>query len=121
MRIPSLLMQARALATVRVWKKLPEHQAHSRFDIRGGCGLPVATRARIIILELLAALRMKLNFASIPCEVGRGFFRMSRSAFVQVLQFRSGCGLSRLGSRWQAHRQCIRRGFSGKSGRRGSL
>src|SRR6516162_585229 len=37
-------MRARALATVRVWKKRPEHQAHSRSDIRGGCGLPVTTR-----------------------------------------------------------------------------
>src|SRR5262245_66155070 len=45
LRNPSLLMRARALATVRVWKKRPEHQAHSRSDIRGGCGLPVATRA----------------------------------------------------------------------------
>jgi putative ABC transport system substrate-binding protein len=45
LHIPSLLMRARALATVRVWKRRPEHQAHSRFDIRGGCGLPVATRA----------------------------------------------------------------------------
>ncbi len=45
LRIPSLLMRARALATVRVWKKRLEHQAHSRSDIRGGCGLPVATRA----------------------------------------------------------------------------
>src|SRR6516225_546647 len=44
LRIPSLLMRARALATVRVWKKRPEHQAHSRSDIRGGCGLPVTTR-----------------------------------------------------------------------------
>src|SRR5215831_809358 len=45
LRIPSLLMRARALATVRVWKKRPEHQAHSRSDIRDACGLPVATRA----------------------------------------------------------------------------
>ena len=45
LRIPSLLMRARAQATVRVWKKRLEHQAHSRSDIRGGCGLPVATRA----------------------------------------------------------------------------
>jgi hypothetical protein len=45
LRIPSLLMRARALATVRVWKKRLEHQAHSRSDIRGGCGLPVATGA----------------------------------------------------------------------------
>ena len=44
LRIPSLLMRARALATVRVWKKRLEHQAHSRSDIRGGCGLPVTTR-----------------------------------------------------------------------------
>src|SRR5262245_63718042 len=47
LRIPSLLMRARALATVRVWKKRPEHQAHSRFDIRGACGLPVATGAEL--------------------------------------------------------------------------
>src|SRR3954447_7872955 len=46
LRIPSLLIRARALATVRVWKKRPEHQAHSRFNIRGGCGLPVATRPK---------------------------------------------------------------------------
>jgi hypothetical protein len=45
LRIPSLLMRARAQATVRVWKKRLELQAHSRFDIRGGCGLPVATGA----------------------------------------------------------------------------
>jgi len=42
-----LLMRARALATVRVWKKRLEHQAHSRSDIRGGCGLPVATGAEL--------------------------------------------------------------------------
>src|SRR6516164_3217619 len=47
LRIPSLLMRARALATVRVWKKRPEHQAHSRSDIRGACGLPVATGAEL--------------------------------------------------------------------------
>ena len=45
LRIPSLLMRARAQATVRVWKKRLEHQAHSRCDIRGGCGLPVMTGA----------------------------------------------------------------------------
>src|SRR5215216_3617246 len=45
LRIPSLLMRARAQATVRVWKKRLELQAHSRFAIRGGCGLPVATGA----------------------------------------------------------------------------
>jgi hypothetical protein len=45
LRTPSLLMRARAQATVRAWKKRPELQAHSRFGIRGGCGLPVATRA----------------------------------------------------------------------------
>jgi len=45
LRNPSLLMRARAQATVRVWKKRLEHQAHSRSDIRGGYGLPVATRA----------------------------------------------------------------------------
>jgi hypothetical protein len=36
-------MRARALATVRVWKKRLERQAHSRFKIRSACGLPVAT------------------------------------------------------------------------------
>jgi hypothetical protein len=45
LRTPSLLIRARAQATVRVWKKRPELQAHSRFGIRGGCGLPVATGA----------------------------------------------------------------------------
>src|SRR5262249_11653842 len=45
LRIPFLLMRARAQATVRVWKKRLELQAHSRFAIRGGCGLPVATGA----------------------------------------------------------------------------
>ena len=45
LRIPSLLMRARAQATVRVWKKRLELQAHSRFGIRDGCGLPVATGA----------------------------------------------------------------------------
>ena len=44
-RIPSLLMRARAQATVRVWKKRLEHQAHSRSNFRDACGLPVATRA----------------------------------------------------------------------------
>ena len=43
LRIPSLLMRARAQATVRVWKKRLEHQAHSRCDVLGGCGLPVMT------------------------------------------------------------------------------
>jgi hypothetical protein len=43
LRIPSLLMRARALATVRVWKKRLEHQAHSRFEHQGGDGLPVTT------------------------------------------------------------------------------
>jgi hypothetical protein len=43
LRIPSLLMRARALATVRVWKKRLEHQAHSRFEHRDGDGLPVTT------------------------------------------------------------------------------
>jgi hypothetical protein len=42
---PSLLMRARAQATVRVWKKRPELQAHSRIVIRSACGLPVATGA----------------------------------------------------------------------------
>jgi len=46
LRIPSLLMRARALATVRVWKKQPELQAHSRFDGRSDYGLPVATWKR---------------------------------------------------------------------------
>jgi len=45
LRAPSLLMRAHALATVREWKKRLEHQAHSRFRSRGGCGLPVATGA----------------------------------------------------------------------------
>jgi hypothetical protein len=45
LRNPSLLMRARAQATVRVWKKRPELQAHSRIGIRSGCGLPVATGA----------------------------------------------------------------------------
>ena len=43
LRIPSLLMRARAQATVRVWKNRLEHQAHSRSNFRGGCGLPVVT------------------------------------------------------------------------------
>ena len=47
LRNPSLLMRARALATVRVWKKRPEHQAHSRSDIRDACGLLVATGAEL--------------------------------------------------------------------------
>ena len=46
LRIPFLLMRARARATVRVWKKRLELQAHSRFMIRNGYGLPVATGAR---------------------------------------------------------------------------
>ena len=45
LRAPSLLMRARALATVREWKKQLERQAHSRSNGRGGCGLPVATGA----------------------------------------------------------------------------
>src|SRR5262249_44937539 len=45
LRNPSLLTRARAQATVRVWKKRPELQAHSRISIRGACGLPVATGA----------------------------------------------------------------------------
>jgi luciferase-like monooxygenase len=45
LRIPSLLMRARAQATVRVWKNRLEHQAHSRSHFRGACGLPVATGA----------------------------------------------------------------------------
>ena len=47
LRIPFLLMRARALATVRVWKKRPEHQAHSRSDIRDARGVPVATEAEL--------------------------------------------------------------------------
>src|SRR5262249_3714637 len=43
LRAPSLLMRARALATVREWKKQLERQAHSRSIDRGGCGLPVET------------------------------------------------------------------------------
>jgi len=46
LRNPSLLMRARAQATVRVWKKRPELQAHSRIRIQSGCGLPVATGKR---------------------------------------------------------------------------
>src|SRR5882757_7740477 len=34
LRTPSLLTRARALATVRVWKRWLEHQAHSRSDSR---------------------------------------------------------------------------------------
>ena len=45
LRPPSLLMRARALATVREWKKRLERQAHSRSIDRGGCGLPVETGA----------------------------------------------------------------------------
>src|SRR5215471_7944923 len=44
-RNPSLLMRARAHATVRVWKKRPELQAHSRTKVQSGCGLPVAAEA----------------------------------------------------------------------------
>ena len=43
LRNPSLLMRARAQATVRVWKKRPELQAHSRTTVQSACGLPVAT------------------------------------------------------------------------------
>ena len=46
LRIPFLLMRARAQATVRVWKKRPELQAHWRTRIRNAFGLPVATGAR---------------------------------------------------------------------------
>ena len=46
LRIPSLLMRARAQATVRVWKKRPKLQAHSRTGVRSACGLPVATGGR---------------------------------------------------------------------------
>ena len=46
LRIPSLLMRARAQATVRVWKIRLELQAHWRIGIQGGCGLPVATGRR---------------------------------------------------------------------------
>ena len=45
LRNPSLLMRARAQATVWVWKKRPELQAHSRIWIQSGCGLPAATGA----------------------------------------------------------------------------
>ena len=45
LRTPSLLMRARAQATVRVWKKRPGLQAHLQFTIQDGCGLPVATGA----------------------------------------------------------------------------
>ena len=43
LRAPSLLMRARALATVREWKKRLKRQAHSRSIGQGGCGLPVET------------------------------------------------------------------------------
>src|SRR6516162_8923060 len=43
LRIPFLLMRARAQATVRVWKKRPELQAHWRIEIQDAGGLPVAT------------------------------------------------------------------------------
>jgi hypothetical protein len=42
---PSLLMRAHALATVRVWKRWLEHQAHSRSDSLGAHGLPAMTGA----------------------------------------------------------------------------
>src|SRR5262249_10501090 len=45
LRTPSSLMRARAQATVWVWNKRPELQAHSRFTIQDGCALPVATGA----------------------------------------------------------------------------
>jgi hypothetical protein len=48
LRAPSLLMRARALATVREWKKRLEHQAHSRFKSRGGCGLPVGDGGGVV-------------------------------------------------------------------------
>src|SRR5262249_17957180 len=38
LRIPSLLMRARALATVRAWKKRLEHQAHSRLTSEAPAG-----------------------------------------------------------------------------------
>ena len=40
LRTPSLLMRARALATVRVWKIWLERQAHPRSDSRDAHGLP---------------------------------------------------------------------------------
>ena len=46
LRIPFLLMRARAQPTVRVWKKRPELQAQLRFGNRNDCGLPVATGVR---------------------------------------------------------------------------
>src|SRR5713101_6016465 len=46
LRIPFLLMRARARATVRVWKKRLELQAHSRIRVRNACGLPAATGVR---------------------------------------------------------------------------
>src|SRR5215468_8111454 len=45
LRIPSLLMRARAQATVLVVKKRPQLPAHSRFSNPSACGLPVATGA----------------------------------------------------------------------------
>src|SRR6516165_3371068 len=41
LRTPSLLMRARALATVRVWKIWLERQAHPRSDSQDAHGLPV--------------------------------------------------------------------------------
>jgi hypothetical protein len=38
-------LTARTQATVRVWKKRPELQAHSRSENQDGCGLPAATGA----------------------------------------------------------------------------
>jgi hypothetical protein len=46
LRIQSVLMRTRALATVRVSKKRLKLQAQSRTIFRGGCGLPVATVIR---------------------------------------------------------------------------
>ena len=51
LRIPSLLMRARAQATVRVWKKRLELQAHSRFRIRNACGLAVVTSPLTMLLS----------------------------------------------------------------------
>jgi hypothetical protein len=38
--------QNESIFAVRVWKKRPELQAHSRIRVRNACGLPVATEVR---------------------------------------------------------------------------
>ncbi len=66
LRNPSLLMRARAQATVRVWKKRPELQAHSRIRIQSGCGLPVATR-----LSLCSFRVIQSGASSLRCLAAR--------------------------------------------------